>query len=132
VSPIEPVDDRSLGDLLKELTSELQHLVRAEVQLAKTELQDEARRAADAGKQLGVAAGAAVMALLLLSFAVAWGLAEVMAPGLAFLIVGAVYGIVAVVTFQQARQRLAHLHPVPEETVETLKEDLQWARTRSR
>ena len=93
---------------------------------------EELQRAADAGKRIGIAAGAGILAVLLLSFAAAWGLAELMAAGLAFLIVGAVYAVIAAVFAVQARDRIKAVHPVPEQTIETLKEDVQWARTRAK
>ena len=71
---------------------------------------------------------AALLGLLMLSFAAAWGLAEVMAVGFAFLIVGGLYVAVAGTLFVSGRQRLAAVHPVPQQTVETLKEDVAWAK----
>ena len=56
-----------------------------------------------------------------------WGLAEVVPEGVAFLIVGAAYGIVALALLALGRQRLKAVKPVPEQTVETLKEDAAWA-----
>jgi len=97
-------EDRSLGDLLRALTAELQGLFRAELQLAKIEAREELDQVTDTAKHGAIAAGAAVMAVLLLSFAAAWGLAEVMPAGVAFLIVGAVYAIVAIVAGLAARE----------------------------
>jgi hypothetical protein len=67
------------------------------------------------------------MALLLLSFAAAWGLSEVVPEGIAFLIVGVVYAIVAAVMFVRGRERARALTIVPEQTVDSVKEDIQWA-----
>ena len=125
-------EEPSIGELLGELTGEMQQLLRAEVELAKVETREELHRAADAGKKIGIAAGAGILAALLLSFAAAWGLAELMAAGLAFLIVGAVYALIAAVFAMQARDRIKSVNPVPEQTIETLKEDVQWARTRAK
>jgi hypothetical protein len=122
----------TIGELLGELTGELQALLRAEVELAKIETREELHRATDVGKKIGVAAGAAILAVLLVSFAAAWGLAEVMPAGLAFLIIGVVYAVVAAVFGMQARERLEGVNPMPEQTIETVKEDVQWARTRAR
>jgi hypothetical protein len=125
-------DDRSLGDLLRALTGELQQLFRAELQLAKIEARDELDHVKDTAKHGALAAGAAVMAVLLLSFAAAWGLAEVMPAGLAFLIVGAVYAIVAVIAGLAARDRAKHVDLKPTQTIATLEEDAQWLKTRSK
>jgi uncharacterized membrane protein YqjE len=128
--PVE--DDRSLGALLKDLTGEFQRLLRAEVELAKLETREELSRATDAAKHGAIAAGAAYFAVLLLSFAAAWALAEVMPIGVAFLIIGVVYAIVAAVTGLAARERAKRIDLVPHATVETLEEDAQWLRTRSK
>jgi uncharacterized membrane protein YqjE len=125
-------DDRSLGDLLRSLTGELQQLFRAELQLAKIEVHDELDHVKDTAKHGALAAGAAVMAVLLLSFAAAWGLAEVMPAGLAFLIVGAVYAVVAIIAGLAARDRAKQVDLKPNQTIETLEEDAQWLKTRSK
>lgn len=96
--------------------------------MAKTELREEATKAGKAAGMLGGAGVAAVFGLLLLSFAAAWGLAEVMPVGFAFLIVGAVYVLVAVILFMRGRAQMKQVSPVPEQTMETLKEDVQWAK----
>jgi len=119
--------DPSLGQLLSATTQDLQELFRLEIELAKTELQDNARTAAKAGTYLGAGGLLAYLALALVCFAAAWGLAEVMPPGVAFLIVGVVVAIVATVFLVLGRSRLEAFQPVPEQTVETIKEDVQWA-----
>jgi hypothetical protein len=121
-------DERSLGDLFSELSAEFSTLVRQEVELAKAELRQEAAKAGKAGGILGGAALAAYLSVLLLSFAIAWGLAAVMPAGFAFLIVGVVYGVVAAVLFQEGKSRVRRVRAVPEQTVETVKEDVQWAK----
>jgi hypothetical protein len=126
-----PADDqRSLGELLSDATRDLGQLLRQEVELAKTEAREEVRQAARAGATFGAAGVVAFLALILLSFAVAWGLAEVMPAGLAFLIVGLVFGGVAFAVFQIGRDRIQQVDPVLRETVDTIKEDVQWVRAR--
>src|SRR5438067_1793750 len=112
-------DDRSLGDLVGEATSELSLLVRKEVELAKLEMEEQLSRATDSAKFFGVGAFCGYLAAVLLSFAAAWGLAEVVPIGVGFLIVGVVYAAVAGIGFVVGRQRVGEFHPVPEETVET-------------
>jgi len=120
--------DKSLGDLFGDLSHQFTELVQTQTELAKTEIRHQTERAKVAGSAFGAAAVAGYMALLLLSFAVAWGLAEIMPEGFAFLIVGAVYAIVAFVLFQRARERMRDVQIVPQTTVESVKEDVQWAR----
>jgi Putative Actinobacterial Holin-X, holin superfamily III len=122
--------DRSLGELVSEMTRELSQLMRQEIELAKTETKEELAKMTDAGKAFGAGAFLGYLAVLLLAFAAAWGLAAVMPTGFAFLIVGAVLGAVAALAFLAGRNRLQNFHPVPQETVETLKEDVEWAKTR--
>lgn len=53
-----------------------------------------------------------------------------MPAGLAFLVVGLVYAAVAYALYQRGREELKQVRPVPEQTIETLKEDAEWARQR--
>jgi uncharacterized membrane protein YqjE len=124
--------DRSLGELLKDLTNEIQRLLRAEVELAKLEAREEVDHVKDVAKNGAIAGVTAFFAVLLLSFAAAWGLAEVMPIGVAFLIIGVVYAVVAVITGMAARERAKRVDPTPHQTIETLQEDAQWLRTRSK
>jgi uncharacterized membrane protein YqjE len=120
--------DKSLGDLFGDLSSEFTDMLRAQLELAKVELRSEARKAGETARFFGGAAVAGYMALLLLSFAVAWGLATVMNAGWAFLIVGAVYAAAAAILFLLGRERARDVHPVPQQTIDSVKEDVQWAR----
>lgn len=120
--------DASVPDLVSHLVEEFTTLVRQEVQLAKIELAAELRQASKAGGMFGGAAGAAYMAVLLLSFAAVWGLAEVMPVGLAFLIVGALYALVAAVLAFTGKKTAERIDPVPRQTIQTLEEDAQWAK----
>jgi hypothetical protein len=122
--------ERSLGELLSAMTSDVSLLVRKELELAKAETKDELRTAGRAAGAMGAAAFVGYLAVLMLSFAAAWGLSEVMAAGWAFLIVGVVYAVIGAVLFVQARARAREISPVPQQTVETLKEDVEWARAR--
>jgi uncharacterized membrane protein YqjE len=120
--------DKSLGELFGDLSHEFTELVQTQTDLAKTEIRHQADRAKVAGGAFGAAAIAGYMALVLLSFAAAWGLAEIMPEGVAFLIVGAVYAIAALVLYMRARERMREVQLVPQTTVESVKEDVQWAR----
>jgi uncharacterized membrane protein YqjE len=121
-------EDASLGDLFSRLTEDLSKLVRDEVELAKVEINATVGEARTAGISLGAAGLLGLMAFVMLSFAAAWGLTELVPEGVAFLIVGAVYGLVALALAALGRQRLKAVKPVPEQTVETLKEDVAWAK----
>jgi len=120
--------ERSLSELLSDASDKLQALLRREIELAKIELQDQVQRG---GKGVALLAGTAVAAFLaavMVSFAAAWGLAEVMPTGFAFLIVGVVYGVVAAILGSKGRQKLSEVRPVPQQTMQTIKEDVQVAK----
>jgi uncharacterized membrane protein YqjE len=121
-------DDASLGTLLGQLGSDVGDLVSAHTQLAVLEVREDLEQRAKASAMFGGAGIAAFFALLLLSFAAAWGLAEVMATGFAFLIVGLVYVIAAAILFFVGRSRMQDADVVPRQTIETIQEDVEWAR----
>ena len=124
----QPPGERPLGELFSELSGELQQLLRKEVELAKVELKDQTARATKAGAMFGAMAVVGFLGAILLSFALAWGLAEAVPAGLAFLAAGVLYLAVAGLLFVQGRKKLAEFSPVPEQTVQTLKEDVQVAK----
>ncbi|GAA2454751.1 phage holin family protein [Streptomyces glaucus] len=120
--------DRSVGELLSVVTSDLQVLFRQEVELAKAEVRQEATRAGKAAGMYGGAGFAGYLVLLFLSLAAVLGLANVMDGGWAALIVAAVWAVVAAVLYQKGRARMRTVSPKPERTVETMKENAEWAR----
>ncbi|HUH06250.1 MAG TPA: phage holin family protein [Egibacteraceae bacterium] len=124
--------ERSLTELLSELSHEFTQLLRKEAELARVEIKHDLREAARAGGMGAAAGGAAFMAVLLASFALAWGLAEVLPAGWAFLIVGVLWASAAAALGFAARTRFQKLNPVPEQTIETLKEDARWVSQRKR
>jgi hypothetical protein len=121
-------DQASLGELFSRLTEDLSKLVRDEVELAKVEINQTVGSARTAGISFGAAGLFGLMTFTMLSFAAAWGLSEVVPEGVAFLIVGGAYGLVALALMAIGRQRLKTAKPMPEQTVETLKEDVAWAK----
>ena len=123
-------DDRSVGQLLGDATKDLQALARKEFALAKAETKEELQNAAAAGKSFGVAGLMGYLALVMLSFAAAWALAAIIPTGWAFFAVGVVFALVAAVMALRGRHELQKFDAVPEETVETLKEDVEWLKSR--
>jgi uncharacterized membrane protein YqjE len=120
--------DRSIGELFSELASETGLLIRQEIALAKVELTQKASRV---GRDLGflVLGGAvAYAALLALLAAVIILLAQVMPWWAAALVMAALVGIIAVILVSKALASLKRTDIAPKQTVETLKEDAQWAK----
>jgi Flp pilus assembly protein TadB len=121
-------DDRSLGELVGELTGEFSQLVRQEMQLAKTELKEEAAKAGRAAGQLTGAAVAAHLCVLIAALAVAWAIGEAIPVWAGLAIVAAVLGVVAIVLYNRGRREVQQIEPLPEETIETIKEDARWVK----
>lgn len=127
----QPRDDRSLGELFGELVRETSTLVRQEVQLAKAEL---SRNAAEAGRGVAslVVGGAVIYAGLLAMIAAAiLGLGEAglgLPWWLAALVVGIVVAAIGALLVSRARAALKGANLAPTQTVETLKEDKEWAK----
>jgi hypothetical protein len=119
-----------MGDLFKQLSDDLTTLVRQELRLAQAEMTEKGKKA---GVGLGMFGGAGVVGLLALGTFTAClvaALATGMAVWVAALIVTALYGAVAGVLAMNGKNRVAEAAPpMPEQTVETVKEDARWAKT---
>jgi hypothetical protein len=120
------VADSSVGELIGNISNDLTRLFRQEVELAKAELKQEAGKAGKAAGMLGGAGFAGYLAVVLLSFAVVFGLANVMDAGWAALIVAVVWAVVGAVLYGGGRKKFKDVDPVPHRTVDTMKEDAQW------
>jgi hypothetical protein len=124
--------ERPIGEVAKELTSDLSLLVRQEIELAKAEMAEKGRTAAPG---LGMFGGAGIIALCAAGALTAF-LVLVFSLFLpewaAALIVGAALAAVAYVLIRQGKEQVAEAgKPVPEQTIETVKEDVEWAKTRA-
>jgi hypothetical protein len=117
-----------IGELIGDITGDLSRLFRQEVELAKAEVRDEAKKAGKAGGMLGGAALAGYLVIVLLSFALVFGLGEVMPLGWAAVIVAVIWAAVGAVLYSAGRKQLKTVDPMPRQTAETLKEDAQWLR----
>jgi hypothetical protein len=120
------VEETSIGEIIGNISDDLSQLFRQEVELAKAEIRQEATKAGKAAGMLGGAGFAGYLAVVLLSFAVVFGLSNVMDPGWAALIVAVIWGAIGAVLFVNGRKKMKTVDPVPRRTAETLKEDAQW------
>ena len=125
------VEGRSVGDLLGEITGDLSKLMRQEVALAKVEMKEEAAKAGKASGLLGGAGLVGYLVLVFLSLALMFALDNVMGIGWAAVITAVILGIISAVLFVVGRNKFKQVNPKPEQTVETLKEDVQWAKNRN-
>jgi uncharacterized membrane protein YqjE len=119
-----------MGELFKQLSGELSTLVRQELRLAQAEMTEKGKRAGVGAGMFGGAGLVGFLALLTLTACVVAALAEAMHVWLAALIVTVIYAAVAGVLALYGKRKVSEATPpVPEQTVETVKEDVQWAKT---
>lgn len=126
----ETLRDRPAGELLKRLSQDLSLLIRQELDLARVELIEKSKVV---GAGAGMFSGAAVAGMLALGAFTAFlilALSLAMAPWLAALIVTIVYAAVAGVLALTGKKKFEEATPlVLEQTVDTVKEDVKWAKT---
>ena len=120
--------DRPIGDLVKDLSSQTSTLVRQEIELARAELQQKGKLAGKGAGMLGAAAIAALLALGALTAGLIALLDTAMATWVAALIVMALWAVVALVLAKAGQKSLQKATPPAPQTVETVKEDIQWAK----
>jgi uncharacterized membrane protein YqjE len=125
--------DQSIGELVKDLATETSTLVRQEIDLAKAEMTE---RGKQAGKGAGILGAAAVVGLLAAGALTACLIAALdlaMATWLAALVVTLVFGAIAAALAMIGRKQIQEAAPpVPEQAIDSVKEDVQWAKTRTR
>jgi len=126
------VGQRSVGELVGEVAQDLTKLVNQELELAKIEVRAEVKKTGKAAAAFGAAGGAAYFALLFASLTLMFALATLFdSYTWAALVVTVLYAIVAAVLYARAKKTAQTIDPTPHVTVQTLKEDAQWAKTRS-
>ena len=124
--------DEPLGEVARDLTRDLSLLVRQEVQLAKAEMAEKGRIAAPGVGMIGGATVAELLAGGALTAAAILALAIFLPEWVAALLVGAVLALAAYVLVKQGKERVAEAGAlIPEQTIETVKEDVEWAKTRA-
>lgn len=131
-------DERSIGQILKDLTHELQTLFRQEVDLAKTEMGEKASRvgtnvgAIAAGGAVAFAGALAFLAALVRGFAIL--LEHFMSPNVAEwlspLLIGVVLAAIGLGMMKKALDTLKHETVTPEKTTQSLQENKEWLKTR--
>jgi uncharacterized membrane protein YqjE len=125
--------ERPFGELLRQLSEETTRLVHQEIELAKAELTQKGKQAGMGAGLFGGAGAIGFLALAALTTCFILALDAAMPAWLAALIVAVVYGVIAAVLAMQGRNRVRQATPpVPEQTIETVKEDVQWAKNQMR
>jgi uncharacterized membrane protein YqjE len=127
----EKLSDRPVGELMGQLARETTMLMRQELELAKAEMREKGK---EAGVGAGMLGGGAVAALLALGSLTAFAilvLSTFLPEWAAALVVTIVWGVVAAVLAMRGKERVQEVGaPVPEQAIDSTKEDVQWAKTR--
>ena len=125
-------DDRSLAELARRLSLQTTELARHEVELAKAELSEKGKRAGIGAGMFGGAGAFGVYALGALTAAIIAGIAEALPVWAAALIVAALYGAIAGILALRGKSKVQQATPpVPEQTVESVKEDVRYTKQRA-
>jgi uncharacterized membrane protein YqjE len=125
--------EHGTGELLKQLSDHTTTLVRQEIELAKAELGEKGKKAGLGAGMFGGAGLFGVFALAALTTCIIVALDSAMPLWLAALIPAVVYAAVAAVLALQGRNKVQEAGPpVPEQATESVKEDVQWAKTQAK
>jgi hypothetical protein len=118
----------SIGGLIRGIMADVRQLMREEIALARVEMREQAQRAKLAALALGAAAVALAIGGIFLLVSVAVGIADLLdwPVWAGFLIVALVLSIAGMVMLSTGRKRLSTIRPVPEQTMQSLKENSEW------
>jgi hypothetical protein len=118
--------ERSVSNVLQDILRNLQEMVRSEIRLAKVEVRGEVKQAVSSGVWIAAGGFAATSAWIFLLWTLAYALATRMSMWAATLIVAVVMAAAAAALIMSGIRRAKRLHPMPERTVESVKENLEW------
>ena len=122
------IGERPLGEIVQSVMRDLGEVIRGEARLAKAEMSEKVSQASKSGVWFGGAALCGIMGFAALVFAAISALTMFVSTWAAALIVGVFLFCVAGAMFLGGRAKLKELTPVPERTVQTLKDDVEWAK----
>jgi uncharacterized membrane protein YqjE len=121
-------DERSLGQIVSDVSNDFATLMKQEVELAKVELKQEMTKAAKGAGMLGGAGLSGWFVLLFLSLALVFLLDNWLPVEVAALLTALLWAVIAAVLAAVGRKKLKEANPELPKTQQTLKEDVQWAR----
>jgi hypothetical protein len=128
MSPNSYAGERSSGEIIQDVMRDASEVFRGEVRLVKAEFAEKISQAGKAGGFFGGAALCGLMGFAALVFAAIAGLTMLVPTWAAASIVGVVLLCIAGAMYAGGRAKLKDLTPVPERTVQTLKDDIEWAK----
>lgn len=132
-SPVEEVKDiaqgtaESLGTIVTGIVEDLQQIVRGEVQLAKTELKEDASQIGKGAAMVGAGVFFGLVAFIFLMLSLTYLLSEWMELWIAAGIVGLALVIIAAILAMSGKSQIQKANLKPDETIDSLKEDHEWA-----
>jgi hypothetical protein len=131
--PERPADgERSPVELIKDIVGNVQEIMRSEIRLARVEMTDKARSAAKAWAMIGAGAVFGLYAFGFLLASIYNLLSYAIWPWVSALIIAAVVGAIAGGLLYAGRTRIKRVTPTPEGAVQSVKEDVQWLKERTR
>lgn len=118
----------SIASVLQNIVGNIEQIIRSEVRLAKAEVYEDIGTAGTSSKSIAIGAVCGLYAFGLLLLCIVYGLAVVVPAWVAALIVAAVLGIFSAVLISGGLATLHSINPVPDKTIETLKDNMKWAK----
>ncbi|MFO7170051.1 MAG: phage holin family protein [Chloroflexota bacterium] len=121
-------DEGSISQLVSGLIADAQQLVRREIDLAKTELNTEVDKVKQGGVLIGAGATAAIIGGILLGHMLAYLVQDVFGISLwiSYLVIGAILAIAGVLLLRQGTERMSKVDPMPRETIDSVRKDVEW------
>jgi len=119
-------EERSVSDVFQDILRNLQEMVRSEIRLAKVEIRGEVKLAVSSSVWIAAGVVAAISAWNFLLWTLAYALASRMSMWAATLIVGVVMAMIAGALTMVGLRRAKQINPIPERTLESVKENLEW------
>ncbi len=118
----------SIASVFQNIVGNIEQIVRSEVRLAKAEVYEEIGKAGTSAKSIAIGAVCGLYAFGLLLLCIIYALTTVVPAWVAALIVAAVLGFFATVLISGGIATLNSINPVPDKTIETLKDNMKWAK----
>jgi len=119
-------EERPVSDVFQDIVRNLQEMVRSEIRLAKVEIRGEVKQAVSSGAWIAAGGVAAMSAWIFLLWALAYALATRMSMWAATLIVALMLTAAAAALVMSGIRKAARIHPIPERTLDSVKENLEW------
>jgi uncharacterized membrane protein YqjE len=123
-----PSNERSVSDVLQDIVGNIQDIVRSEVRMAKTEVREEIAKATTSAWLVGIGALSGFFGAFFLLLAIVYALSTLVPNWAAALIVTVALSIAASAMLSVGVRRFKQVHPTPDRTIESVKENVEWAK----